>query len=131
VRERSCRKGVESDKAAVRTTAPAKRRCNSCRACKRGFALSIFSPLCVGDGLIDRHRYDALAYCVGMSGLCLPCVLYSDLLVGSRYSPWQQISMPLDAMWSRVVPLGPVDHPASMGDPTEKAGGEAGPDACG
>lgn len=87
VRERSCRKGVESDKAAVRTAAPAKKRCHSCCACKRRFALSIFSFLCVGDGSIDRHRYDALAYCMGLLGLCLPCILHSGSSCGEQVQP--------------------------------------------
>lgn len=83
MRERNCRKGVESDKAAVRTAAPAKKRCNNCHAAKRLFALSIFSFLCVGDGSIDRHRYDTL----GSWGLCLPCVLHSGSCCGKQVQP--------------------------------------------
>lgn len=87
VRERSCRKGVESDKAAVWTAAPAKKWCKSCCACKRPFPLSVFSFLfCRG-----WVNWQALMQCssrlkMAHQTCAFPANYTLDLLVGSRYS---------------------------------------------
>lgn len=90
VRERSCRKGVESDKAVVWIVASAKKLCNSCHACKKLFSSSIFS-LCM-EWLCRRRGCNASAYWLGLPrsvpsqsrySLCL-CITCCCLAVGLR-----------------------------------------------